>query len=97
MTTAFCCSLIGLMAGLIGSVLLAVSLGRFVKIVVAAVTGHEVSIATLAGRGNGYVFEGFDQHLQRAARWSSLLTLLGLILLVASFTLQAIGLVLSLP
>src|SRR5260221_12892814 len=93
----FACSVLGLTLGLAGSIVLALCLDPLLKMLVAAVSGHELSIETLSRpRGDAVVFSGFDEQLERAAKRTTLWTRLGFILLAASFLAQLVALALQL-
>ena len=88
--------LAGLSAGLLSSVLLGLSLGRFNQAVWAALEAHGLALETLVDPTSHVVlFTGLDKHLQRGARSATWMTRGGLFLLALSFLLQGAALVLS--
>jgi hypothetical protein len=88
-------ALAGLVVGLIGSGVLAVSLNDLLSALHFSVSLHDVTIQQLTGHGDVPVFTGLDTHLNRGDRRAGTLTALGFWLLVVSFALQAAGLVIG--
>jgi len=91
----FWCPFVGLILGLLGSAILAWSLGPLLSMLATAVNAHELSISSIASKGDAVVFTGFDKQLERATKRAGFWTVLGFATLVVSFALQAIGLWLS--
>ncbi len=89
-------SLCGLVVGVIGSAILAVRLGPFVREVHFAITLIDNSIHTLAGGGDIAVYEGLPGRVKRALKYGQAALVWGFSLLALSFLLQAIALVLRL-
>lgn len=96
MTVSTQLALAGLSAGILSSLLLAISLGRFNQAVWSALEAHGLTLETLTDPSTSVVlFTGLEKHLQRGARRASWLTGAGLVLLTLSFLLQGAALLLS--
>jgi len=88
----FYIQLAGLILGFTGTLILAVFLGRVLKMLVTAIKAHETSTDSLTGKNDGIVFTGFDKQLEKAMITDKRISFFGLWLLVASFSLQIISL-----
>lgn len=91
MTTATFFSLAGLICGLLGSVLLAISLNRWIDTISWAIDALSTSLMTVASNDDAVVFTGIETHVERDQKRATLLVSFGLWLLVLSFFLQAVG------
>lgn len=91
----FCLQLTSIILGLTGSIILAVFLGRVLKMLIVAVKTQEKSIESLAGNDDRFVVTGFDKQLDRALVSDKTFTYCGLWFLVASFSLQIISLLIT--
>ncbi|BBI98469.1 hypothetical protein FGKAn22_01620 [Ferrigenium kumadai] len=75
--------------GLVGSVLLAVSLNRVLFEVRFAIDTLASSIETVVGKGDVYVFRGLDERLKTASRISNSWVRAGIYCVSASAVLAA--------
>jgi hypothetical protein len=91
MTKAVLFSLAGLISGLLGSVLLAISLSRWVDTISWAIDALNTSVMTVASPGDAVVFTGIETHVERDQKRATFLVTFGLWLLVLSFFLQGVG------
>lgn len=88
MITISTLNILGLSAGIIGTIILAISLGRFLKALRLAVTAHEIFIESSLRGGNIVQITGTDLHIARGSKNAASLTVTGLVLVVIGFTLQ---------
>jgi hypothetical protein len=80
-------SIIALILGFVGSLILALCLGSFFSSIALALNSHEVAINSLADR-NGPVPTGSVVHVEKSARKFAGWTILGLLMLAASRLLK---------
>ena len=92
MTTAFTLSLLGLICGLLGSLLLANSLSRLVRAIVLAINALDTSLQAFAGKGDVPIFTGLEKHFERGIVYSKKYTVIGFVLLAISFGVQVAAL-----
>ncbi len=92
------CSLIGLLLGVLGAGLLAVSLNRLLGALALASKAHDFAIEQIAApRGDMVILTGTNTHIARGEKRGTALVRIGLWLVVGSFFGQALGVLLSLP
>lgn len=91
MTTGAVLSVASGGVGLIGSGILAFSLGPIIRSLVLAWHAHETTIDQLTSPGNVVRFTGLEKHLEASDKRSGFLTTVGLILLALAFALQLLG------
>lgn len=81
--------LLAAILGLVGSVILAVSLNRVLFEVRFAINALATSIESVVSNGNVYVFRGVDERLKTASRISSSWVRVGIYCVSASAVLAA--------
>lgn len=81
--------LLAAILGLVGSVILAVSLNRVLFEVRFAINALATSIESVVSNGNVYVFRGIDERLKTASRISSSWVRAGIYCVSASAVLAA--------
>lgn len=92
----FLISLIGLVAGFAGSIVLAISFNRLLEALNLAATAHSATLeAQYTPRAPIAVFTGLDIHLRKGASSARIRTALGAGLLAVSFFCQLIALLMS--
>lgn len=85
-------SFIAVICGLLGSAVLAFSVGRIIKILIAAANAHELTLECMNDPERDIpVFIGFDKQLDRAVKYDAKILVGGLLLLVASFALEFVA------
>jgi hypothetical protein len=89
-------SIAGAGAGALGSIVTAFSLNRVFRELDLSRQFLEVTLKAVAGNvRNIPVFEGLDDRMRRASAWSSGFVWLGVLLLVAGWMMQGVGVLLS--
>lgn len=88
MTTITVLNILGLSSGIAGTIILAISLNRFLKAVHTSVKAHELFIETYTSGGDVLQIAGTDQHVSRAVKKAGSLTVTGIILVTIGFSLQ---------
>ena len=90
-------SLVGLVLGVVGAIILAFSLNGLLAGLILASTAHDFAIEQLsAPAGDVVIFTGTNKHIERGEKRGARLIGVGLWLVVASFLSQAGGLLLGL-
>jgi hypothetical protein len=85
---------VGLLIGLIGSLILAASLNRVIQALVLATEAHDFALEGLFHHGGPVVrVAGTDAHVQNGLRHAKIRTRIGFGLLAVSFLLQGAGLI----
>lgn len=91
-------SLIGLVLGFAGTIILAFSLNGLLAGLALASKAHDFAIEQLsAPEGDVVIFTGTNKHIERGEKRGTWLIWIGLLLVAASFVGQAAGLLLGLP
>ncbi len=80
-------TIVGVVLGFLGSLILAISLGPLLKSITFAITMHDAGLESLADR-KGPVPTGSSEHVIRAMKSGVILTVVGLVLLCAGFLCQ---------
>lgn len=88
MITILTLNILGLTAGIIGTIILAISLGRLLKALRLSVTAHEIFIESFTSGGNVVKLTGTDLHIARGSKNAATLTFVGLLLVITGFVLQ---------
>lgn len=86
-----CLSYVALALTLLGTVLLAFALDRFVSTTVWAIDALATSIETIAHDGDRYVFTGIDTHMNRDQKRASRMTRVGIALILLGVATQAVA------
>ncbi len=82
-------NIIGLFANISGTVILAFSLNNYIRSIRNAINAHEIYIRSVNDPLlPKIVISGTDQHMNRDKKTSNLVTLIGIILVVAGFVFQ---------
>ena len=82
-------NIIGLFANISGTVILAFSLNNYIRSIRNAINAHEIYIRSVIDPLlPKIVISGTDQHMNRDKKTSNLVTLIGIILVVAGFVFQ---------
>jgi hypothetical protein len=82
-------NIIGLFANILGTVILAFSLNNYIRSIRNAINAHEIYIRSVNDPSlPKIVISGTDQHMNRDKKTSNVVTLIGIILVVAGFVFQ---------
>jgi len=82
-------NIIGLFANISGTVILAFSLNNYIRSIRNAINAHEIYIRSVNDPSlPKIVISGTDQHMNRDKKTSNVVTLIGIILVVAGFVFQ---------
>jgi len=92
MNIGFILELAGLVAGLIGSILLAISINRVITELVLAINFLDTTVGALCGPGDVPRFTGVEHRLDRGIASAKRRTFTGIFCLVISFALQLVAL-----
>jgi hypothetical protein len=91
----FVLSLVGLVSGLVGALILAFSLNRIVEELVLAFESTDTTLEALISSQHVPKFTGMDRRLKAGLTSAKSRTNLGLILLAISFAFQLLALILQ--
>ena len=83
-------SMVGLVAGFVGSLILAFSLNRLLAALNLAATTHDATFETQYGSGPILLFTNIERQLKRGASSARWRTAVGAILLALSFACQLV-------
>jgi len=87
-------SAIGLSANILGTIILALDVKAFFRIVKTTLDAHQIFIDSWMSNGNVYGVTGMDKHLDGQSLKSSFWTVIGLGLNVLGFVFQLLGVLL---
>ncbi|WP_445956230.1 hypothetical protein [Yeosuana sp.] len=88
-------SIIGVTLNIIGSILLAISLNKIIKVYNSSITALEHFKNTFLGGNDMVSFVGLDQQRKNALSNNNILNQIGLLLLIVGFILQLISIIMN--
>lgn len=86
--TATALNIFGLVANIVGTIILAFSLNSYISSMRLAINAHELFMASFDDPRGTYVVTGTDVHMNKGRKKASFFSWLGVILVVAGFLLQ---------
>lgn len=86
-------NIIGLLSNIIGSIILAFSLGSYISSLRLAIDAHELQLLSILNPNKPLIqVTGVDVHLNRDNKLSNIKTWVGVILLIGGFIIQIVAL-----
>jgi len=88
---------VGLLFNIIGSIILALSLSKFLSALHSAVSAHDLALTKTYMPGTQIIFTGLDKIIKKGSKSGSARTAIGLIILIIGFILQFVSIVITIP